>query len=155
MCTLDDFRHLKLDAIHRDILVGELELWHRVYLPIGNIVLDVGAGNGETAQFYLNHGAKKIICIESDAGLLCENFAHDPRIMIVPFGIDSIKVDAEGCEENMIIETHFPSKFKAVYNLPGRSFYKILRVRLALRTRIRIWKKYLKKARPEKRPIRS
>jgi predicted RNA methylase len=29
-------------------------------------VLDVGAGCGETAAFYFEKGAKKVICVESD-----------------------------------------------------------------------------------------
>jgi len=47
----------------------ELPLWERLYLPRfleGKTVLDVGAGCGETAFFYIYHGAKRVVCIESD-----------------------------------------------------------------------------------------
>src|SRR5689334_6249284 len=107
MCKLEDFDHLVLDQNHRHILETELDLWHRNY-PTGKYVLDIGAGNGETCQFFLNHGAKRVICIEPDAGLLIQNFAGDPRVTIVPFRVDAIKSDCEGGERNMAIETHFP-----------------------------------------------
>jgi len=66
MCTLEDFRSLALTEQHRATLEGELDMWHKHYLPIGQTVLDVGAGCGETALFYLKHGAQRVICIEAD-----------------------------------------------------------------------------------------
>jgi hypothetical protein len=117
MCELKDFEHLKLDPYHRGVLERELGKWHKTYLPLKrNIetVLDVGAGNGETAQFYLNHGAKTVICVEPDAKLLSENFANDPRIVIVPHAPDFIKLDGEGCERDMVFETHFLAWLKAI-----------------------------------------
>src|SRR5437899_4882266 len=110
MCELKDFERLELDNSHRVTLEEELELWHRFYLPVGKTVLDLGAGCGETAFFYLNHGAEKVICVEGDPGaatLLRKNFGSDPRVTIIPEFINSIKMDIEGAEENMIIETHF------------------------------------------------
>ncbi len=112
MCRLSDFDGLKLDDAHRYTLERELDDWHRNYLPVGKIVLDIGAGNGETAQFYLSHGAEHVICIEPNADLLYQNFGSDPRITIVPLRVDSIKSDCEGGERNMVIETHFPFYLK-------------------------------------------
>jgi hypothetical protein len=115
MCTLEDFRQLSLTQHHRALLEGELDLWHKYYLPVGRTVLDVGAGCGETALFYLKHGAKRVICIEGDEialELLVKNFGHDERVTIVPAIIDSTKMDIEGAEENLVLETHFPLYFQ-------------------------------------------
>lgn len=120
MCTIQDFNSLKMTNSHRQTLESELELWHRCYLPIGKTVVDLGAGCGETALFYLNHGADKVICIESDdraIDLLHQNFGEDSRIVIVQAHVDSIKVDIEGGEKGMIIETHFPTRFKRLTTL--------------------------------------
>lgn len=38
--------------------------------------------------------------------LLHKNFDADPRITIVDFDAHTIKVDCDGCEENMIVEAH-------------------------------------------------
>ncbi len=113
MCELKDFKRLELDNNHRLTLEQELELWHRAYLPVGKTVLDLGAGCGETAQFYLNHGAEKVISIEADSSCydkLCANFINDNRVIPILAHLDSIKCDIEGGERDMVIETHFPFK---------------------------------------------
>jgi hypothetical protein len=110
MCEYSDFANLKLDPPHRKILKDELKQWHRVYLPqdgADGTVLDVGAGNGETAQFFLNHGAEHVICVEPYSDLLVQNFGKDSRVTIVPKAVNLIKVDCEGGERNMVIEVHF------------------------------------------------
>jgi predicted RNA methylase len=89
-------------------------------LPVGRTVLDVGAGCGETALFYLKHGAQRVVCIEGDEKaleLLARNFGHDNRVTIVPVMIDSIKIDIEGGEENLVVESHFPPYFQALEKL--------------------------------------
>ena len=118
MCKIEDFKDLSLTKEHREMLSGELETWHRVYLPVGDTVLDVGAGCGETALLYLNHGAKKVICIECDPEALKhlrKNFSSDDRVLIVNVRIDSIKIDIEGSEDGLVIETHFPFKMRKMY----------------------------------------
>ena len=53
----------------KEMFIGEYKEWEKWYLPIdvkGLIILDVGAGEGESARFFLEHGAKKVICIEMD-----------------------------------------------------------------------------------------
>jgi len=61
---------LCLDEWAKAITYTELDQFEKYYLPPfslkNKIVLDVGACCGETAYFYLQHGAKKVICIESD-----------------------------------------------------------------------------------------
>jgi predicted methyltransferase len=140
MCELKDFDNLELDEEHRAYLETELEMWHKYYLPIGKIVLDIGAGNGETAQFYLNHGAEHVVCIEPNSVLLKKNFATNSKITIIPLAVDSIKCDCEGGEENIIIETHRPAKFKKIFSLYDRSFIKEVRVKLALGKKVRLWR---------------
>jgi predicted RNA methylase len=120
MCSIEDFKRLDLDDEHRLIVEQELEGWHDWYLPVEDTVLDLGAGCGETAFFYLNHGAKKVICIEANpkaVELLRRNFGDDSRVIIVEAHIGSIKMDIEGSERNMVIETHFPFKLKRIKNL--------------------------------------
>lgn len=112
MCNLNDFKHLKLDSYHRQILENELDLWHEIYLPCGKRVVDIGAGNGETAQFFLNHGAESVICVEPDSYLLTLNFDSNPKVTIWPFAVDFIKSDCEGGEKNLTAEIHFPYRVR-------------------------------------------
>src|SRR2546422_2291721 len=118
MCSLDDFNNLVLDPEHRAILEGELEWWHEAYLPSesieGKCVLKVRAGNGETALFYLLHGAAHVVCIEPKADLLYKDFGQDTRITIIPRAIDFIESDCEGGKRNAVIETHFPFKLEEI-----------------------------------------
>lgn len=53
----------------KDTSFRESGIWERYYLPAkpnGLTVLDVGAGCGGTAAFYLSNGASKVIAIEKD-----------------------------------------------------------------------------------------
>lgn len=124
MCKVEDFEKLSMDSSHRTLIRNELDgEWHPSYLPKDPslpqvkdaTVLDVGAGCGETALFYLSHGAKRIIGIESDSEALehfRNNYERDPRVLIIPEHIDIIKIDIEGAERGMLFETHFPVRFK-------------------------------------------
>lgn len=100
----------------KSMLIHEWEDWEKNYLPIdvkGKIVLDVGAGEGETALFYLYHGAKKVICIEANIKCL-ENLLHNSEFFnIVPsiakfdidmlyYNFDFMKMDIEGYEEILL-----------------------------------------------------
>ncbi len=118
MCTLKDFESLELDPYHAALVRKELEMWHRQYLPCGKRVLDVGAGCGETAQFYLLHGVEQVVCIEGDPealAVLHRNFDRNPHVTIVPLMIDHIKIDIDGAEEGMLLETHFPHMFEHLW----------------------------------------
>jgi len=59
---------LNLDAYGVSIMLAEMKLFEDYYLPPfslkGKTVLDIGACCGETAWFYLKHGAEKVVCIE-------------------------------------------------------------------------------------------
>ncbi len=130
MCSVSDYQRLNLTEYHAETVRNELEMWHRSYLPVHGTVLDVGAGCGETAFFYLNHGAERVVCVEGDPEALeClrKNFGSDPRVIIIPLMIDSLKIDVEGSEKNMIVETHFPPVFRQVEKLnQTTSLWKIL-----------------------------
>lgn len=121
MCKVENFSGLRMDQDHRNMLEAELNDWHLKY-PRGETFCDIGAGNGETAQFAFNHGAKRVIAIEPDAGLLIKNFPDaivvpsDARMVIIPWAIDAMKIDGEGCERNLVLETHFPFRMKFLGN---------------------------------------
>jgi hypothetical protein len=61
---------LCLDEWGKAIIYSEFDQFEKYYLPSfslkNKIVLDVGACCGETAYFYLQHGAEKVICVEPD-----------------------------------------------------------------------------------------
>jgi predicted RNA methylase len=118
MCSIKDYASIELDPYHLALVLKELEMWHVQYLPCGRRVLDVGAGCGETALFYLKHGAEQVVCIEGDPkvlGILHRNFDKDPRVTIVPLMLDHIKVDVDGAEEGMLVETHFPHELRHLW----------------------------------------
>ena len=134
MCKLSDF-NLSIISPWSEWQRTELESWHGLYLPTGDNVIDIGAGCGESAQFFLNHGAKTVVCVENHPTALQHlhrNFDNDPRVTIVPFRVDTIKVDCDGCEENMMVETHSQGAFwdlKGILDTSGTVKVWRLRVR--------------------------
>jgi SAM-dependent methyltransferase len=104
----------------REMVIAEWAAWQQFYLPIdvrNKIILDVGAGEGETALFYLKHGAREVICIESDVQsfqILKQNsinhplkgfnkrFEIDDLSLIQEFNIDFMKIDIEGYEQSLL-----------------------------------------------------
>jgi predicted nicotinamide N-methyase len=125
-------KEIKLLPYYANIVWREGIDWESEYLPRsvrGKRVLDVGAGCGETALFYLSYGAKKVIAIEPDPDacvLLRHNLADlidsglvECRQKLFELddlsNIDFVKMDGEGCEEELlklnslpkiIMETH-------------------------------------------------
>ena len=98
-------------------IIGEMHIWIQSYLALdltGLTVLDVGAGEGETAKFFLDHGATKVICIEprpQTYRYLARNAARHPTFLALNkrFNIsdlnlpyDFLKCDLEGCEEGLL-----------------------------------------------------
>lgn len=115
MCKETDYDNLHLCYLHRDTMHQELAMWHQHYLPLNSkvCVLDGGAGCGETAFFFLQHGFSKVVAIESDP--LCfdnlkYNFRDDGRVVPIHAKLDFLKFDVEGAEKSMVMEIHFPFK---------------------------------------------
>lgn len=117
------------------VAVNEYRMWSRVYLPSfslkGKTVLDAGAGCGETAHFFFENGAEKVISVENDplsVSCLRENRDRNGwNVEILPesfsakhfadLAFDFAKVDVEGAEESLLglptlppcsIEVHSP-----------------------------------------------
>jgi len=105
---------LELLYDYATIIEDELPVWEKNYLPMSvknKIVLDVGAGCGETSAFYIAHGASKVVAIEPDKraySLLLKNVrANSLNVVPIrkPFELkdlliphDLLKIDAEGAE---------------------------------------------------------
>jgi SAM-dependent methyltransferase len=105
-------------ALRENMILRESPEWHEFYLPIcikDLTILDVGAGEGETARFFLDNGAKKVICIEScheAFKYLRENsVTHHQIVPINKFfelsdlsdhSFDFLKMDIEGYEESLL-----------------------------------------------------
>jgi len=111
---------------HAAILAHEWSVWKRAYVPVsvnGKIVLDIGAGCGETAYLYFRNGARKIICVEPDpkaVECLSENAArHSWNVEVVPeifnldmlqqYRFDFMKMDGEGCEKDLLELNELPT----------------------------------------------
>ena len=117
------------------MILSEMQDWRKNYLPIdidGKIVLDAGAGEGETALFYLSYGAKKVICIEPSVDCHVNLFRNADKFPIIPvtepfsismldFDYDFMKMDIEGYEESLlnvdldkpaVIEIHGQQQFE-------------------------------------------
>ena len=99
---------------YQGLVSSELDQWERYYrLPAfnGGIVMDVGAGCGETVVFYLHWGASKVIAIESDPyafellkrnmrqfGERVETFGHRFTLADLNMKHDFAKIDIDGGE---------------------------------------------------------
>ena len=110
---------LRLDETHAGYAFREWKMWKEFYLPPfgleGMTILDVGAGCGETAHFFFEHGAARVVAIEPDRKalrFLRENSRRNKwhiRIVPRPFRIgdlqekhDFMKMDGEGCERLLL-----------------------------------------------------
>ncbi|MDG6982836.1 MAG: glycosyltransferase [Nitrososphaerota archaeon] len=110
---------LVMKGEHLTMMLDEAKMWSEAYLPPagvkGKTVLDVGAGCGETAFFYLNHGARAVVAIEPDheaAQMLRENARvnrWNVQVIERPFKNeyletphDFLKMDGEGCESELL-----------------------------------------------------
>ena len=100
----------------QELITSETPDWNQNYLPIdlkGKTVLSVGAGEGEDALFFLQHGAAKVVAVEcnSDAyrrlkinaayhNIEAVNEAFRLEHLKIPH--DFLKVDIEGYEEALL-----------------------------------------------------
>jgi len=104
-------------AFRERMIRQESSDWKRNYLPISVknlVVLDVGAGEGETARFFLDNGARKVICIEPSKEsftYLKRNSVSHPIVPLNKFfemsdlstqSFDFLKMDIEGYEESLL-----------------------------------------------------
>jgi|GEM_PF-1731011 hypothetical protein len=107
------FSEYRLGMIH-----SETHDWMKHYLPIdlrGKVVLDIGAGEGETAMFFLQHGASKVVCIEAEPEaysyleinqrkhpktITAIHSKFEPSHLKIPH--DFLKMDIEGYEEAIL-----------------------------------------------------
>lgn len=101
------------------------EDWDKYYLPIDVsdlTILDVGAGEGETAKFFLDRGAAKVICIEPEPTALktlAKNALNHPgklevhakffELTDLSIKHDFMKMDIEGYEEILLDLLELPS----------------------------------------------
>jgi len=122
--------HWSFSDFRLDLLVAEFERWKTQYLPVdlkGKTVLDVGAGEGETAYFFLLHGAKKVVCIEPDEksyarliwnakGKPIQCLQKEFQLADLEISHDFMKMDIEGWEY-LLLETELKSP--AVVELHG------------------------------------
>jgi hypothetical protein len=110
---------LELTPYYFELLWREWQAWKNWYLPPwslkGKIILDVGAGCGETALFYYHHGAKKVIAVEPQALLvpfLKRNMTRNEwdmeivesrfQLSMLELDFDFMKMDGEGCEATLL-----------------------------------------------------
>ena len=101
----------------KDTIQSETNDWFKYYLPVdlkGKVVLDVGAGEGESALFFLRHGASHVYCIEC-CDYAFQNLKLNARncARITPIHklfdlqdlerkVDFLKMDIEGYEEVLL-----------------------------------------------------
>jgi len=111
--------HMKLALNYLFVIREWHRFWNRYYsiLPVRDkTVLDVGAGCGESAFFFLKHNARKVICVEPNpAAVEClqENVTRNGwnvQVLGEPFSLemldtlqfDCMKMDCEGCESALL-----------------------------------------------------
>ena len=116
---------LRLPTDNLGVLLGEWNEWAKDYIPHfslkDKVVLDVGAGAGETASMFFLNGARKVISVESDLGSIKYlranartndwnvEIIHDKfKLAYLSLGADFLKMDCEGCEEALLFATTLP-----------------------------------------------
>jgi SAM-dependent methyltransferase len=121
-------------SVHRaNVIKSETFDWQKNYLPVdvkNKIVLDIGAGEGESARFFLNNGASKVICIEPNNyafSILKANARHHPLICLnkrftlsdlSTINFDFMKMDIEGYEEDLLAKKLDKPAVVEVHGLP-------------------------------------
>jgi len=137
--TLENYKkiiHLTRDTVLIDgwlfnhdygmLYLSELNDWEKDYNLIDfnkKVVLDIGAGCGETAKFFLEKGAESVICIEpyeipyryleinsKKHNIIPKKMAFTPEIL-KKFQFDFVKIDIEGFEATLI-ESDFLKNFE-------------------------------------------
>ena len=117
----------------------ELVEWERWYLPPASVprealILDVGARDGDSAWFYVQHGYLNLRLIEPEPDVQerllanCEEmrqrFGAKIEVRSRPFWLEDLsgvafaKFDCEGCEQNIDFD-HLPIPWTAEFHLPN------------------------------------
>jgi SAM-dependent methyltransferase len=119
------------------LLINEYQEWRAFYLPIsvkGLTVLDVGAGEGETAKLFLDHGASQVICIEPYEKAFRYLKENAIKNNIIPLfkkfelrdftdnQFDFLKMDIEGYEE-ILLEAKVELECPAVIEVHGMQLW--------------------------------
>jgi len=116
-----DGKTMFLSREYAALFFTEHRKWDSDYLPEfsleGSTVLDVGAGCGETALFFLDNGAKRVFCVEPDPGaakVLALNvesqgwnaqvFEQSLSAELLGLEYDFAKIDCEGGEVVLLDE---------------------------------------------------
>jgi 2-polyprenyl-3-methyl-5-hydroxy-6-metoxy-1,4-benzoquinol methylase len=102
------------------IITTETPVWKKHYLPKmplnkEALILDAGAGEGETILFYARHGFKNFRAVEIDTKcceILKQNIENDHRLDVEirnsPFSLEDLndvdfaKIDVEGAERQLL-----------------------------------------------------
>ena len=120
-------------------ITNEMQIWIQSYLGLnlaGLIVLDVGAGEGKTSKFFLEHGAAKVVCIEpckKAYSYLARNALMHPEVsatnkrfslsdLDLPY--DFLKLDIEGFEEKLLDADLFVPAVVEVHGLQLQEKFK-------------------------------
>ena len=102
---------LEMDRKTAGVAAAERRSWAKWYGErFSGTVLDVGAGCGETAAWFMEHGASSVVCVEADpmkAGMLRRNgftdvIARRFRLSDLLIPHDFLKVDIEGGERLLL-----------------------------------------------------
>lgn len=118
---------LELDAYSKMNFCKEYKLWEKDYLPRdglkGKTVLDIGSASGDTAYFFFQNGAKKVICIDPNPNrfsILKRNAARfnwNVELYNKYFELEDMfrdydfaKIDCEGGEEILLKLEELPKK---------------------------------------------
>jgi SAM-dependent methyltransferase len=117
----------------RYTLIYEWKEWNKYYKPFdlnGKTIVDIGAGEGETAYFFFKNGAKRVIAIEPNRqrcelllenakkfnwDILIENKKFNP-IELYRIKYDLCKIDIEGYEHLLLNYAEFPNIVVEVHN---------------------------------------
>lgn len=126
----------------------EWQEWNEFYLPIkmkGKTILDIGAGEGETAFFFLLNGAKKVFCVEPNIEsyrILAKNeklhkdvvaFNRPFELSDLKLPYDFLKMDTEGYEESLLSVRMEKPAVVEVHGLQLRDKFQKLGYRIANR----------------------
>lgn len=95
----------KMSFEFAELMAREYPEW-KYYLPKfdlrNKIVLDIGAGCGETARYYLLNNAKKVICIDNDETCIkylnYNSIKFGIKVIGEPFRVEHLEMEYDFCK---------------------------------------------------------